>query len=453
MSFRNLLIVGLLGCVAWQSAYSQDVEPWSARDGEPAAAGPMTAAAESAPPSKPDFNESEGAVASPDAIFAAPPESVSISRNSDLEQIVHRAIQPAPNGGNCVGPACAETNACASPNGCAPPMTNPAAEWRDRRQTRMTTLFGGPPLTNAAAECCDPCLLRHRHGIFADYLFLSATGIDMPYALPVDGLGPVNVLQGPAAVADTKYDSGFRVGGIVALDDCTSIMATYWHYRSDSQDERLLSGGGAPFLLAQMTDPGTMNVAADSLLARARYDVDFDMVDLVLRRALYRSQTSMFNAVAGVRWARLSQNLQAEYSILGQTFVNSDVDFSGVGPRIGLEGEYVSCSGFLVYANTHANFLVGTFNADYLQSNIFTGSQSFTSLDDTRVVTQLELELGLGWQSKCGTFRFTVGYYIAGWYNCITNPVWIRGVQDRRLENLHDDIGFNGLTARAMIQF
>jgi Legionella pneumophila major outer membrane protein precursor len=426
MSFRNCLFAGVLACVALPSASAQDVEQWSPRGIGPAASGVMPAAAESEAVERTSYNESEGDIASPDAVFAAPPESVSISRSPELEQIVHRAIQPPPApAGNGAGPAGGN---CVTPNGCVPaPMTK--------------------------AGCCDPCLLRHRHGIFADYLFLSATGIDMPYALPVDGLGPVNVLQGQAAVADTKYDSGFRVGGIVALDDCTSVMGTFWHFRSDSQDERLLTGGGAPFLLAQMTDPGTMNVAADSLLARARYDVDFDMVDLVLRRALYRSQTSMFNAVAGVRWARLSQNLQAEYSILGQTFVNSDVDFSGVGPRIGLEGEYVSCSGFLVYANTHANFLVGTFNADYLQSNIFTGSQSYTSIDDTRVVTQLELELGLGWQSKCGTFRFTVGYYIAGWYNCITNPVWIRGVQDRRLENLHDDIGFNGLTARAMIQF
>jgi hypothetical protein len=96
---------------------------------------------------------------------------------------------------------------------------------------------------------------------------------------------------------------------------------------------------------------------------------------------------------------------------------------------------------------------VGTFRADYLQSNVFTGSQSFVSIDDNRIVTQLELELGVGWQSKSGRYRFTVGYYISSWHNAITQPKFIRGVQDRRLENLDDRIGFNGLTARAMIQF
>jgi hypothetical protein len=161
----------------------------------------------------------------------------------------------------------------------------------------------------------------------------------------------------------------------------------------------------------------------------------------------------MVNAVVGARYAHLSQELRAQYFILGQTNVDSELDFDGIGPRFGLEGEAVSCNGFLVYGNTHANFLVGTFRADYLQSNVFTGSQSFVSIDDNRIVTQLELELGVGWQSKSGRYRFTVGYYISSWHNAITQPKFIRGVQDRRLENLDDRIGFNGLTARAMIQF
>jgi Legionella pneumophila major outer membrane protein precursor len=421
MSFRNFFIAGLLSCVALQSANAQDFDPRSGPVDDPAVANAIPTSADANPVLNP-FVAAGSDSASTDPLYSAGPANEAIGRNPELQQVLHEAEKKTTYVGNCVGPA--------GPAGCVP-----------------------PPLTNGAAGCCDPCLQRHRSGIFADYLFLGATGVDMPYALPVDGLGAVNVLQGRAAVADTKYDSGFRVGGIVALDDCTSIMATYWYFMSHDQDQRLLSGGGAPFLLAQLTDPGTMNVAADSLLARASYDVDFQMVDLVLRRALLRTRTTMINAVAGVRYAHLSQDLRAQYFILGDTRVNSDIDFNGIGPRIGLEGEAVSCSGFLVYGNTHANFLVGTFNADYLQSNIFSGPQSFTSIDDTRVVTQLELELGVGWQSCNGRFRITAGYYIASWLNTITNPVFIRGVQDRRLENLHDTIGFNGLTVRAMIQF
>jgi hypothetical protein len=296
-------------------------------------------------------------------------------------------------------------------------------------------------------------LLKHRHGIFVDWLYLSAHGVDLPYALPVDGLGPVNVLRGPAAIADNKYESGFRVGGIVALDDCTSIMATFWHFQSSEGDSKFLPGGTGAFYQATLTDPGTMNVAADSLLTRANYDIDFEHIDLVVRRAFVRSKTTMVNAVAGVRYAHLNQLLDAQYSILGATSVRSDIDFYGIGPRLGLEAEYVSCHGFLVYGNTHANFLAGTFDADYRQDNIFAGTQSFTTFDDTRLVTQLELELGLGWQSKCGTFRFTAGYYINQWYNAMTTPVWIRGVQSRQFENRDDRIGFNGLTVRAMVQF
>lgn len=419
MSFRSLIAVGLLSCVALPSTFAQDIDPRSGPMDNPAAE-PIFRPSETNPPLEPLYSERDNDAA-PEVLPYGKPTNYGVDGDPALQQIGHTAAQPSPNTADCVGPA---------PQGCVP-----------------------TPLCQQAAGCCDPCLRRHRSGIFADYLYLGATGVDMPYALPVDGLGPVNVLQGQAAVADTKYDSGFRIGGIVALDDCTSIMVTYWHWMSNDNSKAAFTGGGAPFLAAQLTDPGTMNVAADSLLARANYDIDLNMVDLVARRALLRTRTTLINAVAGLRWAELNQELRAQYFILGDTRVNSDVDFSGIGPRIGLEGEAVSCSGFLVYGNTHANFLVGTFNADYLQSNIFAGPQSFTSIDDTRIVTQLELELGVGWQSKNGTFRFTAGYYISSWYNVITNPVFIRGVQDRRLENLHDNIGFNGLTVRAMIQF
>lgn len=300
--------------------------------------------------------------------------------------------------------------------------------------------------------CCNPCLRRHRHAIFGDYLLLSATNVDLPYALPQNGLAAVAVLNGPAATAESQYESGFRVGGVYAIDDCTSLMGTYWYFNSSDRDQEFLPGGTS-FFRALLTDPGTQNVANDSLQANSRYDIDFQIIDLVARRAIYRSQSTIVNLVAGVRYGHLSQDLVATYQILGRTTVDTDIDFHGIGPRLGIDAEAVSKSGFLVYGNAHANFLVGVFDADYNQSNAFAGPQSFTSYEDSRMVTQLELELGLGWQSECGNYRITAGYYLTSWTNAVTTPVLVRGVQRRRLADLDDSIGFNGLTVRAMIQF
>lgn len=302
-------------------------------------------------------------------------------------------------------------------------------------------------------ECCTPCCRRHRCAVFGDLLLLSATNVDLPYALPASGLGPVNVLNGPAATAESQYETGFRVGANYAFDDCNSLMGTFWHFDSSDRDQESLPGTGGSFFRALLTDPGTQNVAADSLATRSRYDIDFTMIDLVWKKAIYRNESTLVNAVVGARYAHLSQDLVATYQILGTTTVDMDTDFHGIGPRLGIDADSVSSSGFLVYGNAHANFLVGVFESDYRQNNVFAGAQSFTSYEDSRFITQLELELGVGWQSCCGKYRITAGYYMAGWFNAVTVPALVRGVQRRQLEDLDDTIGFNGLTVRAMIQF
>lgn len=49
--------------------------------------------------------------------------------------------------------------------------------------------------------------------------------------------------------------------------------------------------------------------------------------------------------------------------------------------------------------------------------------------------------------------RVMVGDFISSWMTAVTNPVFIRGVHCRWLENLHGTIGFNGPTVHATIQF
>src|SRR5882757_6747205 len=87
-------------------------------------------------------------------------------------------------------------------------------------------------------NACDDCspVWAHRSGVFGEIMVLRARGAEVAYAVPIDGAivpPPVPPIQlGPIAVADPDYSAGFRVGGQVALDDCTSVGLAYTRFQS-----------------------------------------------------------------------------------------------------------------------------------------------------------------------------------------------------------------------------
>jgi len=305
-------------------------------------------------------------------------------------------------------------------------------------------------------QSCGSCGQRVQPWIFADYLYLSATDVDTNYTIPVNALGTTGTPVGAAAFASPGYDSGFRVGGGWGLDGCTSIVGTYWWFESEESDAVALDpavSGTTQFLSPVLFDPATINVTGESARAEAFYDIDFQMVDLAVQRIISCGCSHEISAFAGARWGQLDQELRTNYSILGGTTVDSTIDFDGIGPRLGLNGEFRTDSGFFAYGQGAGNFLVGTFDADFLQQNTFAGIQSNTSFEDDRIVSVLELELGVGWQTSGGMLRVRGGYYISSWFNAMTMPEVIAGVHDRNLNDVSESLTFNGLTTRLELRF
>ena len=111
--------------------------------------------------------------------------------------------------------------------------------------------------------------------------------------------------------------------------------------------------------------------------------------------------------------------------------------------------------GFLVYSKGAINFLVGTCSADYLQTNVFAGTQARTALQDSRIVTIPEMELGAGWQNCNGCFRITAGYYLAAWFNMLTTPEYLGTIRtpQNTFESQIKTLTLDGLTVRAELRY
>lgn len=307
------------------------------------------------------------------------------------------------------------------------------------------------------AECeltlIDPW--RHRRGIFGESLFLRARNAEVAYAIPIDGPiapGTPAPPRGAAAVVDPDYEPSFRTGFSYALSDCSSMTAAFTHFESQTSDE--ISVDAPSVVRALVLHPSTASAATDGLDANADYGLDMDLVDVDYRAVSFYGDQYALNYIVGARYARLDQNFASQFAVLGLTDVRTDVDFDGGGLRLGLDGERHACGrGFFVYGRGMANFLAGEFRAEHFQASVGPGTEVETSWKSGRIVPILELELGAGWQSQCGRWRFSAGYQAMAWYNTVKVADYISAVQSSSYLDLGDTLTFDGLVARAEIRF
>lgn len=317
-----------------------------------------------------------------------------------------------------------------------------------------STAWGHPASAHTCAVGDPGCdqFWSHRKAWFADFLYITARDADQAYATHVDGPIATAVPVAPTSIVDSSYQPGFRVGRVQALDQWSSLRATYWHYQSDASDSLNLPGGTG-WIRPEVTHPSTLAADFDKLSATAVNEIDLQMIDLTYRKIWREACDYSLNYVVGVRYGHLEQKFHSEFTVLGVRTVDTDIQFDGAGPRVGLEGEHLMSGGFVAYGQVFGNLLAGTFSADYAQQSNLAGAEATAGFDDRRFVPQLELEMGLRWQDSCGNFRIRAGYYVGAWFNIATTPTWIDAVQANNVTEVEETLIFDGLAIRAEYRF
>jgi hypothetical protein len=322
----------------------------------------------------------------------------------------------------------------------------------DVRGTSIFALTVGATFPrDAEIGCCKTdTRSAHRSGLYGEFLYLQARGVDVPYATPFDGIGPNAVPIGPTLFADPNYQPGFRIGLTSNRSDTSSLSVDYWFYQSQANGSGQLDGGAGIFD-ALTVHPNTTSVATDSLQTSTSYDLDFDIIDAHYRTTFLERDLYTIDFTIGARYARIDQDFHAAYLILGTTDVNAELGFDGIGPRLGLEFDRPLNNQFRIFVNASASLLVGHVTGEYTQTNTFNGTLATAALDDSRLVPVSELEIGLGWQSASGHWHLSASYYVGTYHNSLSAADFISGVQANWLHDLGDSITFDGLMARLEI--
>jgi hypothetical protein len=308
----------------------------------------------------------------------------------------------------------------------------------------------------AGCGCCPNPLWCHRNSVFLDLLYLRPGNIDYVYAVAQTGPLATDVPTGATGRVGFDGAPGYRLGGTMAISDCSSIQASYTWYNADTGSS--LSAAPGSVLVFQPGLPQIPNVGAAAIAASASQAIRFQLLELDYRSLLYGTCDSALNYFAGVRYANLKQTFQAQEDVgvpVGLSTVNTAINFDGFGIGMGLD--YMkrrAGTGFLVYGRSSASFVSGEFKAQYREVTQF-GPNSIigNNITDYRVMSILQTELGLGWESCCGRVRLLAGYQFQSWSNALTTASYIPGVQNRRFDNLSETLTFDGLTTRLQFQW
>jgi hypothetical protein len=297
---------------------------------------------------------------------------------------------------------------------------------------------------------------RMRLDVWGEYLYLRPRNAEVAYAVPIDGpIAPTNgngIQIGPTGIVDMDYQGGFRLGFNVMGPNCTGIM-TQWT-RFESHDNDAVNIAAPNVIRSLVTHPLGIDAASDGLQSTAELDIDFDLVDLSFRLPWKKSQRWCAEVLWGLRYGGLNQQFTSSIDFNGTTTVDTDIDFQGVGPRIGLLAQRrIGCHGIYAYSQGDASFLVGTFDAEYTQRDTFAGLVVDNSWEAGRIVPQLDYELGIGVMSPGGRCRIRAGYIVSAWFNTVRTNEFINSVQTNNQDNLGDGISFDGLTVRAEMRF
>ena len=317
-------------------------------------------------------------------------------------------------------------------------------------------IFCHPPGCGCAS-CCPWACRTYTWRYFYEGLFLRPRNSSVPFAVGIDGPivpppdnNPIQVT--PIAVADLNYEPGGRVGFSRALDECSSLGATYTHFESRNLQE--ISIAAPDVIRSLVSHPSSLSASTDFLYGRANCGIDFQLADVEYRRVFSCGELHSMSYMAAARYAHLTQDFDAYFESLGTETVTTGIEFQGGGLRVGWEGErHARKCGLMIYGRATASLLAGEFQAKYLQVESFDPTVVDTGWGAGQIITMLDLELGAGWASPSGRHRFTAGYIIQGWFNTVTTDGWIAAVQSNDFVAPGDTLTFDGLTARAEFRF
>lgn len=173
------------------------------------------------------------------------------------------------------------------------------------------------------------------------------------------------------------------------------------------------------------TDAIASNLTGTAVFSslRSNFHTNFDVIDGLMERIYFVGQRLIFHSSFGLRFGWISESLNANYTYNGSLIQNSQAkvfalpsafnavarsDSWGIGPRMGLEMDWLLRKGVRIFSSCFADVLYTSYEVQTKSSTLpFVSALGFaagnaitaTNRDDSLGLlrTHLDFELGAGW--------------------------------------------------------
>jgi len=255
---------------------------------------------------------------------------------------------------------------------------------------------------------------------------------------------------------DFDWKPGFKVGIGTSTDyDHWDFCAEYtWLHGSNSKRY-----SPDPTLFIQVPRHLDYEMWANSLYAK--WDIDFDILDVELARSYYVGTKYSFRTHFGVRAAWLNQEYKENIYVLESGphgagpnwwYYTGKTRNWGVGPRIGVDINWMFTEGFRFFSNAASSILYSRYRITEKEVNVYSATTSafetiyqkntFHALRPT-----LEMLGGFGWGTYLGDGEYHFDISAAYEFHIFWNQ------ESMRFNDMKGDLSLNGLTVTARFDF
>lgn len=253
-----------------------------------------------------------------------------------------------------------------------------------------------------------------------------------------------------------NWTSGFRVGlGYLFERDAWDLYFSYTQIQDNANSST--KGTLFPLLIYQDLGSSEMPIIADS--AHIHWKAIFRNLDGELGREYFVGKWLSFHPTFGLKGAWIDQNIKVRYNNSTEhtefktKFKN---DFSGIGPKLGMNSNWFLGKGFSLYAGIAGALLWGDFNLKQTQENSDDATNVDLKSNFNRIVPTAQIRTGFLFDWFFNRDRCHIGIS-AGWeFQYWWNQNQIERFTDDQLPiyiRSSDDLSMQGFTLGLRLDF
>ncbi len=344
----------------------------------------------------------------------------------------------------------------------------------------QTVVFADDTTNDSAPAPVKPNTQDVGFNISGSFIYWKNMEANLNYAIvqyPPNNQGDVpdndgNVLLGTIHTVDFNFDPGFKLeAGYKFGMNSWDLFAEYTYFKNNgsSSVSRSPAGSVSPYnyIKGLFYEP----FASTIYNAKSNVSLTYNVIDLVLQRPFYTTETMFMKFFVGGRGSWITQDWNTIYNstLVATQYekVNSDWKFKGGGLRMGLNLDWDWGYGFGFHFLGSAAAILGHYSYTYGinqsdTSDPFLSNENYPfaniSTGDQRIVPAYQILTGLSyryeWDNNIGLSIFA-DWEINGWsdlHQAYSYPGV--GYDDAKVGSIdHESVVFQGLTLGARLDF